>query len=535
MDSSNLLKEAKNYKKNRMWSNASNLYERYIDNNKSDISAEIYFDYGECLRRLGKTSKAEYILNKIIDKEPDNLEALMELYKLYDSQADWENAQVMINELIKLNSNNSNYYFNLGRTYAFLNNYDDAKQCYKKGLEIRHGSSLDKVISEIVNDFNKGEVEPFTSNYILTAGRNNLGAFTHVGKNAGKFTKISRFSHRDTKREKEFYEKISKFNLYIEEVVPKYINSRIKDNILYLTTELVEEAPVNQDSVKDVIDASLKIASIRYQDVIDEHPNPNYMFQMRNRPISIVIFFTKIHKKEYNEQLFKMLKVLMDENNYPKSVFQVIAQLESLIMDNSLYVFIEPEEHYSLLHGDYIPSNVKLDLNDNKIKVYDWATFTTGPHFVDIARYLSARLISYQEINEIYLSNKETGGKLSLIEKIFFHYALILLYILRLKEKEVESRLNDCIYPALNSLKKLVNELNVTDYTQAVSRIKGDEEALSKKVIKLEEETKKLKKQISKLKKDNKKMETRHRNIINSKSWRLTEPLRRIMKQRKKR
>src|SRR5690625_451344 len=101
------------------------------------------------------------------------------------------------------------------------------------------------------------------------------------------------------------------------------------------------------------------------------------------------MFFTEIHQKQYNEMLFSLLYKRLKENNHPKSVNDTIKKLESLIMNNSLYIFMQPEKHYSLLHGDYIPQNLKANKNNELPFVFDWALFTIGPRFIDIARFLS--------------------------------------------------------------------------------------------------------------------------------------------------
>src|SRR5699024_12366676 len=92
-------------------------------------------------------------------------------------------------------------------------------------------------------------------------------------------------------------------------------------------------------------------------------------------------------------------------------------------MDNKLYALINPEEHYSLLHGDLIKPNIKSDGNEKNIKVFDWTTFRDGPHCIDIARYLSDVLIPYSDVKELYFSNPETEGKKELVERILFKYS----------------------------------------------------------------------------------------------------------------
>src|SRR5699024_2949538 len=105
------------------------------------------------------------------------------------------------------------------------------------------------------------------------------------------------------------------------------------------------------------------------------------------------------------------------------AVNKVINRLESLIMDNYLYAFINPEQHYSLLHGDFIPQNIKMQKDSETPIVFDWATFTVGPRFIDIARYLTTTFTPYTKIKEDYLFNEHIDRKLSVIEQIFFLYA----------------------------------------------------------------------------------------------------------------
>lgn len=78
-------------------------------------------------------------------------------------------------------------------------------------------------------------------------------------------------------------------------------------------------------------------------------------------------------------------------------------------MGNNLYAFVKPEKHYSLLHGDYVPSNVTIDQIEKNIKVFDWGTFTTGPHFLDIAKYFAETITPYKKVQNLYLYDKNFG------------------------------------------------------------------------------------------------------------------------------
>src|SRR5699024_8638793 len=362
----------------------------------------------------------------------------------------------------------------------------------------------------------------------------NYGAFVHSYKGKKFFTKITNFSTNAAKREEVFYKDISTKYLSLVDLVPTFVDSQVIDNILYLTSEMIEETSVSYKQLPDAISAIENISTIKRSEIVEKYPNPNYLFQMKNRAISIVIFFTQIHRKSYNEQLFRLLYKLLNQNNYPKPVIHLVNKLESLIMDNKLYALINPEEHYSLLHGDLIKPNIKSDGNEKNIKVFDWATFTTGPHFIDIARYLSDLLIPYSDVKELYLSNPETGGKLGLVERIFFHYSLILLYIFRLKEKKVDKRLPDCIEPCFLELKSLVDKLDMNEYQKAIQELSVEKENAEKEITQLRDKQSKLERKIKKLEEANNRMQVRHDNMINSKSWKLTGPLRKLAERRNK-
>src|SRR5699024_7699977 len=129
---------------------------------------------------------------------------------------------------------------------------------------------------------------------------------------------------------------------------------------------------------------------------------------------------------------------------------------------------------------------------------------------------------------DIYLNCEDTGGRLSIIERIFFLYALVLLYILRLKEKAVADYLESCIIPALEELERLVQSftaesheewlLNLHDQKKESKRERG---RLNERSALRQKQNKKITKQIRILKKQNQQKKT-------SKSWKITAHLRKL-------
>src|SRR5699024_5425889 len=360
---------AQNYRKEREWEKAIECYEQYLQECKDVSSFSVYKNYAQSLIRKGDINQAKEILLKAKEVFPNNERVLIEIYKLYDFIGEWESAKIEVNELITLNPNKSEYYFLLGRIYSFLDSYKEAKNIYKKGIERRHGCSIEEVVKKIQCGITNRTVE-INTEYVLSGGRNNYGAFVHSYKGKKLFTKITNFSTNAAKHEEVFYKDMSTKYLSLVDLVPTFVDSQVIDIILYLTSEMIEETSVSYKQLPDAISAIENISTIKRSEIVEKYPNPNYLFQMKNRAISIVIFFTQIHRKSYNEQLFRLLYKLLNQNNYPKPVIHLVNKLESLIMDNKLYALINPEEHYSLLHGDLIKPNIKSDGNEKNIKVF---------------------------------------------------------------------------------------------------------------------------------------------------------------------
>lgn len=524
---SDALTLAKKHQKNHEWQKAIDYYAQYMNHNK-EADDTIYVSYAKCLRFAGKFDQAEQLLADGRAIHPNSEPILKELNMVYDNLYNWEAAKDIAEALIELNAEQSDHYFRLGKAYAFLNDNKNAKQTYLTGLKYKHETSFEQLIEQVKQGFKENEND-FSTEYVFIDGKNNYGSFIHTNKDKKYFTKIVK-NTKEAQREADFYKYVREAFPTLKTITPGYIDSQVIDNVLYLTTEMIEGQAIKaEDNVHDIISAAMKISSVQYQDIINLYPQKNYSFQLKNRPISITHFFTQIHQRYYNEKLFSGMYQLVKLKNRPTAVCQVLKQMESLIMDNQLYLFINPDRYYSLLHGDFNSTNIKLNEIDDNIQVFDWVSFTVGPHFMDVARYLSTPRIFYTQVKDAYLENDETGGKLLLIEKIFFLYALILLYIIRLKADNVEKDMNNRIQPALEELKAFVAEFNETELISSVALLREDKDECTRDTEKLKKELTDTKKQKADLEKQNQSLKKKNNDLINSKSWRMTAPLRKII------
>lgn len=522
-----LLTKVKNSFKNRDWKKTIELVETYISETNKTLDEETVVFYAKSLRLSGYSPKAEKILLKYNEVYPKSEDVLLELNNLYDSAGEWKSALNIAYKLIDLNSNKADHYFILGRILAYLNKFDEAKEQYTFGLSYKHGISFNELTNRIRVGFADKEM---SSEYVLVNGRNNFGAFIHSSSDKQYFTKISKY-RGGSKREERFYKDIVKHFPELEKTTPKFIDSMVIDGILYLTIELIEDNnyKINNSDIDKIINSSTLVSKIKYRELIKIQRNRNYLFTLKKRPISIVIFFTQIHQKNYNERLFLLLYKMMENNNYSMEFFEIIESLQSLIMNNKLYAFINPDKHYSLIHGDLIASNIKAQKNSNSNHVYmfDWATFTTGPRFIDLSRYFTSRFTPYETIKSKYLFNDTLEHKLSIIEQIFFLYSLILFYLVSPKKIPKEKQLNTFMLPALHDLEILVKKFRNEHLEQSIDLLIERNESHEKEI-------ENLKIRIRRHRAKNKSLQNKLDNILTSKSWKITAPLRKLMEWRKK-
>src|SRR5690625_3450687 len=266
------LKLAKKFARSKDWSNAIKFYNEYLSKESNRDNIEIWVDYAKCLRAKGGIKEAKSILLESNKNFPNNKLVLEELYKLYRATRDWDYAEKIVTELVKIEPDNPRYHFLMGRVNSFLGNKRNTIKSYIRGLELRHNKSIKQIINEIQDRItpNKKDVH---SEYVYVGGKNNLGAIIHNHKNKKYYTKIIA-SKNNSKKEKMFYQKIYREYPTLKNIVPKYIDSVVIDNILYLTIEKIDIIP-NKD-ISSVIEASRIITSINYNDISNNFKNPKY-------------------------------------------------------------------------------------------------------------------------------------------------------------------------------------------------------------------------------------------------------------------
>ncbi len=109
-------------------------YVQVIDINKKDYKS--YYRISYLLNELGKKDEAEEMLEELLRKKPEMLEATQLLGDIYCEQEKYKQAVNIYNEALKYNPTSYELYYNMGIVYTMLNDFQNAKNCYEKAATI---------------------------------------------------------------------------------------------------------------------------------------------------------------------------------------------------------------------------------------------------------------------------------------------------------------------------------------------------------------------------------------------------------------
>ena len=174
-------------------------YVQVIDINKKDYDS--YYKISYLLNDLGKKSEASQMLEQLLRKKPEMLNATVLLGDIYCEQERYKEAANIYNEAIKYNPTSYELYYNMGIVYTMLNDFQNSKACYEKAATINtllyNGYYNLAQISLIYNDLDEAEkyfmqsvmskdMEPkayynLAKIYMLKGDRENAIKFLNVG------------------------------------------------------------------------------------------------------------------------------------------------------------------------------------------------------------------------------------------------------------------------------------------------------------------------------------------------------------------
>lgn len=382
-----------------------------------------------------------------------------------DAVVHWENAlKYRGNSLL----NDPGIFRSLARCYMKLGKTEQVARNMQIYLELNFDIELQDIIFKIKREIGLN-TDYIKSSYHNIGGRGNLGFIEHTWKksNNGKkyLTKITRETSRNTQKEKMFYLEICERFPALQKIIPQLINiTTLRENDLcFLTMEkIIGRQPHEKKHMKDIVDAQKILASIKYTDVINlmdkNDVNPGFSLNDLNSSAGKRArnTFATIHKASVNEETINWLYQKANLFNCSAETVGLVKKLEYFMLDLKLYEKLRPEENYVLLHGDFGRNNMLVDEEKGRLYLYDWSSYLAGPVGFDMAFYFRKRRWPFKKVEKMFLSNPEYSGYLKDIEKVFFLYALLVLWFMEdVTDRVVEGDYYDYINPVLKRIEEL--------------------------------------------------------------------------------
>lgn len=127
-------KLAEVYEKEGGMRKAIDEYVKAVDLNKKDYDS--YYKISFLLNELNKPDDAIVMLNNLLSKKPEYINATMLLGDILCVQERYKEALNVYTNGLKFSPNNYDLYYNMGIVYTMLNDFQNAKICYEKAATI---------------------------------------------------------------------------------------------------------------------------------------------------------------------------------------------------------------------------------------------------------------------------------------------------------------------------------------------------------------------------------------------------------------
>lgn len=225
-------------------------YVQVIDINKKDYNS--YYKISYLLNDLGKKNEASQMLETLLRKKPEMIEATLLLGDIYCTQERYKEATNLYYDALKYNPASYELYYDLGIVYTMLNDFKNAKVCYERAAEINtlmyNGYYNLAQISLIYNDLDEAEkyfMQSIISKALEPKGYYNLAKIYMIkgdNENAIKFLNVA------IEIEPKLYKKVDEEPLFIP--IKTYINFPNLEDAQDIPVETTEKEQKAQEHLE---------------------------------------------------------------------------------------------------------------------------------------------------------------------------------------------------------------------------------------------------------------------------------------------
>jgi thiamine kinase-like enzyme len=356
-------------------------------------------------------------------------------------------------KLIKMYPEELYNYQKLARTYWKKNDDTNAIHTLRRGLKINSNCDLEEIINKIEINIAKGN--NFKSNkLVFKGGHQNFGLIEHTSSdNKILLTKIMPF--KQSKGEyiiKDLQEKYLRFR----SITPNILNILKEKDLCFITMEKIEgEEPKKIDTkyINKVYEIDSSITSVKYYDLsgLLYHQAITEKIIFNDEKLDryeLLMALNFVHKRSVNVEIFTSIKKYLINHNYSANSLNTIDSLREMIVGSKYSEGIIPEKHFTLQHGDFFEDNMLLNQQSGDLKVIDWGGIRVGPRWIDIAGFLANTRQPFSAIQQHFLDHERCDYEP--IEKLFFIYALVVLWTVILTKEEFENGHQNFSFQALN-------------------------------------------------------------------------------------
>lgn len=111
-------------------------YVQTIDIRKNDYQS--YYKIGELLKDLEQKEESITILNNLINKKPEYIDARIVLSEILYEKEEFKDAIGILSGGIQYNELDYRIYYNLGMAYARINDFENSKSSYEKAIDLNN-------------------------------------------------------------------------------------------------------------------------------------------------------------------------------------------------------------------------------------------------------------------------------------------------------------------------------------------------------------------------------------------------------------
>jgi serine/threonine protein kinase len=370
-------------------------------------------------------------------------------------------AVIIGEKLVKMFPKELYNYQKLARAYWKSKDNTNAIQTLRRGLMINNQCELEEIITKIENSISNNKI--FKSNrLIFKGGHQNLGLIEHKLDNKIWVTKIMPFKQS---RGEYIIKDLQEKNVRFICITPKILNILKVNALCFITMEKGEgEEPKITDAkfIDKAYEIDSSITSIKYSDLPEliNEQGINDKIILKHDSLGryeLLKALNFVHKRSVNMEILALIRKYLMHNNYSVESLKTIESLRELIVESNYSDGIRPEKHFTLQHGDFFEDNMLINHQSGELKVIDWGGIRVGPRWVDLAGFLAKTRQPFLTIQQEFLDHERC--EYDPIEKIFFIYSLIVLWIVIFTKEEFEGSLQSFYSPAIKYAENIILKL----------------------------------------------------------------------------